>query len=117
MFHAILSTIGPEWLYHPLGLCVGHHAEVIKCKSYNAWSGSFSDISEITILTGLAIGAYRYKKTHECHVESPKNCRRHGRPVAGTGHRACRKHHPHAAERGSGITVEDILQHHEESKA
>jgi hypothetical protein len=89
----------------------------LKGNGYQSWSGILSDVGEITLITGGAFAAYRFKKNHECHVESPKNCRRFGRPVPGTGHVACRKHHPHAAERGSGITAEDILQHHEESGA
>ncbi len=84
---------------------------------YQWWSGIGSDLGEVTLITGLAIGFWRTKKHLECHVESPKNCHRIGRPVPGTGHRACRAHHPHAQEKGTGITAEDILRHHEESES
>lgn len=84
---------------------------------YQFWSGVGSDFGELTLITGLAIGFWRTRKHLECHVEAPKNCHRLGRPVPGTGHRACRLHHPHAQEKGSGITVEDIARHHEESGA
>lgn len=84
---------------------------------YQSWSGILSDAGEITLVTGLVFGAWRYKKTHECHVEAPKNCRRFGRAVPGTGHVACRKHHPHAQDRNTGITAEDILRHHDQSGA
>jgi len=84
---------------------------------YQFWSGIGSDFGQVTLITGLFIGSYKFKKSHECHVETPNNCHRFGRPVPGTGHVACRKHHPHAAEKGSGITAEDILQHHTDSGA
>jgi hypothetical protein len=84
---------------------------------YQFWSGIGSDLAEVTLITGAAIAAYRWKRNTECHVEAPKNCHRFGRPVPGTGHRACRLHHPHAEEKGTGITPEDILRHHEESGA
>lgn len=106
----------PEWLGHPLGTCVAPHSAYEKCRGYNFWSGVGSDLGEITLITGLGIGFWRTRKHLECHVESPKNCHRIGRPVPGTGHRACRKHHPHASEKGS-ITMEDIARHHEESGA
>jgi hypothetical protein len=111
--HALI-TILPHWFWHPLGQCAGTHAEVIRCKSYNWWSGIASDLGEVTLIGGLVIGSRKFKKQHECHVESPVNCKRFGRPVPGTGHIACRKHHPHAEEKGA-ITVEDILRHHEDS--
>ena len=104
----MLSEVVPSlyWLAHPLeGL------------GYQFWSGIGSDFGQVTLITGLVFAGWRFKKAHECHVESPVNCHRFGRPVPGTGHVACRKHHPHAAERGSGITAEDILRHHEESGA
>ena len=81
---------------------------------YAFWSGIGSDFGQVTLITGLLVAAFRYRKQHECHVEAPVNCRRFGRPVPGTGHVACRLHHPHAEEKGR-ITVEDIARHHEES--
>ncbi len=104
-------------LWHPLGQCAGTHAEVLRCHSYNWWSGLASDFGEVTLISGLAVGFWRTRRHLECHVESPKNCHRIGRPVPGTGMRACRLHHPHAAEKGTGITAEDIKAHHEESGA
>ena len=103
----ILAQFFPTWsdLLHPL---TGN--------GYQWYSGIGSDFGELTLITGLVFGAWRFKKQHECHVEAPENCRRFGRPVPGTGHVACRKHHPHAQEKGSGITVEDIQRHHDESE-
>lgn len=110
-------VINPGWLWHPLGQCSGTSAEQTRCKSYNLWSGSISDISEITLIGGLLIAGWRIRKHSECDVESPKNCHKVGHPVAGTGHKACHEHHPHAAERNTGITAETIRKHHEESAA
>ena len=94
----------------------GHLLTPLEGLGYQFWSGIGSDFGQVTLITGLIFGFWRYKKQHECHVESPENCHRFGRPVPGTGHVACRLHHPHAEEKG-GITVEDIARHHEESKA
>jgi hypothetical protein len=62
LFHAILLTIGPEWLYHPLGVCVGSHATVIKCKSYNFHSGIEGNIGELALI-GSIFAVY---KQHNC---------------------------------------------------
>lgn len=122
--HHLLLLIGPEWFWHPLGQCAAtstNHAiavhEITRCKSYNWWSGIGANFGYLTIITGFLLGAWRTRKHLECHVEAPKNCHRIGRPVPGTGHRACRLHHPHAEEKGSGITQEDIARHHEEAKS
>jgi hypothetical protein len=113
-----LLTILPSWLWHPLGQCAGAHAEYIRCRSYNFWSGIGSDLGELTLITGLLLALWRTHKHLECHVEAPKNCHRWGHLVPGTGHRACRAHHPHATEGGNGnITADVILKHHEDSGA
>lgn len=117
MIAHILGTIGPDWFWHPLGQCAGNVHEIIRCKSYNFHSGIGANFGYIPIILGGLVGFWRIRKHVECHVEAPKNCHRIGRSVPGTGHRACRKHHPHAQEKGTGITAEDILRHHEESRA
>jgi hypothetical protein len=99
-----------------LGLTWTELWDVTDGEGYNWWSGIGSDLGELTLITGLAFGAWRTRKHLECHVEAPKNCHRIGRPVAGTGHRACRLHHPHAQEKGA-VTAEDIARHHREAKA
>jgi hypothetical protein len=112
----MLAHVLPVWLWHPLGQCAGTHAEMIRCKSYNFWSGTASDAGEITLVTGLLAAAIGWYVRRECHVESPKNCRRIGHHVPGTAHFACREHHPHAEVKGS-VTAADILRHHEDSEA
>lgn len=113
-----LATFFPVWFWHPLGQCAAAtHAEYIRCRSYNFWSGIASDFGEVTLVTGLFVTGWRIRKNLVCHVEAPKPCHRIGHPVPGTGHRACRRHHPHAQGRGTGITVEDILREHEQSGA
>jgi len=118
------ALIGPEWLWHPLGQCTAvstNHViaahEVTRCKSYNFHSGLAANIGELALLSGFFGALWRTRKHLECHVEVPKNCHRLGTPVAGTGHRACWRHHPHTQEKGSGVTAEDILRHHEEGTA
>lgn len=75
-----------EILSHPLGVCVGTHAQVIACKGYNFWSGIGSDLGEITLLAAV-IGLYKHINCEEPHC--PWMGHRHpdhGRPV-------CRKHY------------------------
>ncbi len=90
-----LLLAAPSWFWHPLGMCTGGPIAVRDCKGYNAWSGSFSDIGEITILGGLitaTVAAWRLKKAYECHAET---CRKLGvHHVEGTPYRACWHHHP-----------------------
>jgi hypothetical protein len=90
----------PTWLWHPFGQCGGTHSEVVRCHSYNFWSGIGSDISEITlvsIVVGGIIHAIRtYRKHTECHEE---RCSRHGKYVIEGGVRCCDVHHPALDER------------------
>jgi hypothetical protein len=101
----VTGLVLADYLLHPL-----------KGNGYQFYSGIGSSISEwITILVTVSLVMWRVRKRCECHVESPKNCHHWGHPVEGTGHRACRKHHPHAETPGS-ITEADIHRHHGEAK-
>jgi len=86
----LLQLIGPEWLWHPLGQCVGSHAEYIRCRSYNFWSGSGSDLGELTLLGILGTAALAYKQRN-CHVRWCWRMSFH--PVRGTTRVVCHKHH------------------------
>jgi hypothetical protein len=120
MIH-VLAFLNLFW--HPLGECsavstnhvVAAH-EIARCKSYNWWSGIGADIQEIAWPLTLLLVGWRTYKHLQCDVEAPKNCKRIGHAVPGTGHKACHEHHPHAMKRG-GITAEDILKQHEDSGA
>jgi hypothetical protein len=94
---AWVATIGPEWLYHPLGQCAGDHAEVIRCKSYNLWSGSVSDISEITLIFAVSSGVVMMWRKHNCHEH---RCWRLSWHPDEDGHPVCKKHHPDHPSRG-----------------
>ena len=93
---AWLLSIAPSWLYHPLGYCTGNTISVRDCKGYNSWSGSFSDISEVSLLLGIITGfltAHRFLHSHfECHSGV---CHRLGfHRVEGTPFRTCWHDHP-----------------------
>jgi hypothetical protein len=94
----LLATIGPRWLWHPLGVCV-HGPNYDACRSYNFFSGSGSDLQEVAIIFSVIaaiIAIWRfYKRIRpqiECHTEG---CRKLGlHHVAGTHFRTCWEHHP-----------------------
>lgn len=67
--------------------------------AYGFWSGSASDLGEITLI-GMAIGLIR---SHNCHV---KGCWRTGKhQVDGTPYKVCKLHHP-------GMPTEDVTYAH-----
>lgn len=121
-----LATILPEWLNHPLGNCVGTHPEQVRCLSYNFYSGSLSDVSEITLVFSALIALItvlrqvrkaraEYIKRTECHVAT---CKRHGYVVHGTPYRACHEHHPAVEhEPGEDITADHIAAAHAKVRA
>jgi hypothetical protein len=97
--------IGPDWLYHPLGVCaLAPHAQYVACRSYNFWSGSGSDISEITLL-GIAIAGWKH-----VNCAAPW-CFRIGRhPTADGLHKLCRRHHPDLPNRR--LSLQEIHDRH-----
>lgn len=118
---ARLATIGPDWLWHPLGQCTAASSnrlvaahEITRCKSYNFVSGLGSDLSEISLIfTGIAalLAIWRvYKRHTECHVAT---CKKHGHPVHCTPYRACHEHHPASEhEPDEPITADHIKSAH-----
>lgn len=81
-----------SYLLHPLGYCVGSHAQVRDCLGYNFWSGIGSDVGELAIVGGLLTIVLGFWHHHNCHV---KGCYRlHWHPDPVTGHPVCKKHHP-----------------------
>lgn len=79
-----------NFLWHPLGYCSGTHGQVDACRSYNFWSGIFSDA---TIFTGFAVLLLTFWRTHNCHIHRCWRLMWHPHPE--TGHPVCRHHHPH----------------------
>jgi hypothetical protein len=108
---AVWWEVGPEWLWHPLGQCAGTHAEVVRCRSYNAHSGIFGQIAILGSVVAGFLATYRlYRKHTECHVEG---CSKRGHPVHGTPYRACHEHHPASVHNeGEAITAEHIRRAH-----
>lgn len=106
-----LLTLLPDWFWHPLGYCTGTPAAIRGCKGYNSWSGSFSDIGEITLVAGVISGLVatrRFFHLHfECHEET---CHKLGvHPVRNTPYRTCWHHHPVlGAHEKHGVPLEHI---------
>lgn len=82
----LLATIGPDWLYHPLGECTGTPAAIVRCRSYNWWSGIEGAIPQLSILSLAA--AFLLK--HNCYEHK---CFRIGRVLGDDGHHRCKRHH------------------------
>lgn len=73
------------WLLHILGIDNGSG------RWYLWWSGAGSDLGEAAIVGAL----FAHYRRHICHVNAPRSCWRLGmHPVAETGFRTCRRHHP-----------------------
>jgi hypothetical protein len=70
---------------------------------YQFWSGIGSDFGEVTILVAC-ISFYRHVN---CGVTG---CKRLGHRVEGSGHRACKRHHPRMST--GTVTEADIAKHH-----
>jgi hypothetical protein len=84
----LLASVFPGWFWHPLGECSGTHAEYLRCRSYNWWSGAASDISEIT----LPIGVAAFYLQHTC--KASRWCPRWAHhKVDGTTASVCHVHH------------------------
>jgi hypothetical protein len=61
--------------------------------NYNAFSGSLSDVGQITIATGLMANVIVAWRVHTCHMYWW--CWRHGHySLDGTPYKLCNKHHP-----------------------
>ena len=75
---------------------------------YDAWSGSFSDIGEVTLLGAVIVGIRHIN----CHVTGCRKIRTH--PVPNTPYRACRKHHPTVPSNGP-ITAQHLEAAHQEA--
>jgi hypothetical protein len=94
-YAAARSAASIPWLWHPLGECAGTHAAVVRCQSYNFWSG----ISGSNITLPVAAGAYAlaWWHQHNCHVQGCPRLQWHAHPEH--GHPVCKAHHPHDAGR------------------
>lgn len=95
----MLASVWPHWLRYISWLWTNP-------ASYNLWSSSWG---ELILKMPLVVWAIRHLN---CDVSG---CKRLGHPVEGTGHRACRHHHPHMKSQGR-VTERDIAYHHKESQ-
>jgi hypothetical protein len=88
-FHTGTTTVNPNPVY------------------YNFWSGFGADLTEVTLLTTVAIGVYTGVRKANCHT---KGCWRIGHhPLEGTPYHLCAHHHPDVPE--GGASHEQILEH------
>lgn len=83
--------IGPEWLYHPLGLCQGTSRQIIQCQSYNFWSGISGSILATIVgnIMSWPMLALVYLRHHNCHH---KGCKKLGHRHPMFGWPACKDH-------------------------
>jgi hypothetical protein len=91
-----LHAIG-NWLYWFFGIGgSGPH--------YGFWSGTGSDIGEVTILGAVLVGVHHLN----CHAKGCWRLSRH--QVEGTPYKVCRKHHPSIPS--GGPTLDQIHAAH-----
>jgi hypothetical protein len=100
-----LRSIG--WLWHPLGECVGTPAAVVRCRSYNWWSGLSG--SDITVPFSTIFAVTVWYLHHQC--EEP-GCLRMGHPHNEHGRPVCRSHYlthqpPQAGDPAMPTTAHD----------
>jgi hypothetical protein len=104
-----LASVWPI-LTHPLGACkaAGSASQVAACKSYNLWSGSVSDIGEITLVGG-AIALLKH-----ANCDAPR-CLRYGPHRTADGHhKLCRQHHPDLPSHR--LSLKEIHERHRKAK-
>jgi hypothetical protein len=108
---ALVLFVLPDWLWHPLGYCSGTRIQIRDCKGYNSWSGSFSDLGEITLIGGL-IAVYR---KYNCGAAK---CWRIGKhPTADGLHNLCARHHPDLPADGRPLSLDEIWKRHRAAQA
>lgn len=90
----MIASIVAHWLFQPLhGL------------GYQFWSGIGSDVSELTLVLGLAA----YLRHHNCHV---RHCPRLQWKPTAAGDQVCRRHHPDRAK-----TAAQVRDDHHQARA
>ena len=100
--------IGPEWLYHPLGVCpLVPHAQRIACQSYNFWSGVAG--SFLISLPSWLVALGLFFRHRNCHHKRCWSIHTHNHPEHGWP--ACKQHwreipeHLHRPARSGGDTL------------
>lgn len=82
-----------ETWQHWLAFATGSYNTPGVAHNYNAFSGSLSDVGEITLATSLAASAIILWRAHTCHRYWW--CWRHGHyNLDDTPYKLCAKHHP-----------------------
>jgi len=76
---------------------------------YGFFSGFGSDIGEVMIITGMAVGAHHAN----CHV---KGCWRWGHPVGGLPYRLCHRHNPDHHGEKRNVAIDHILDQHRQTR-
>lgn len=77
--------------------------------NYNFFSGSGSDIGQITLVGSIVALIVTTLRKNNCEVHG---CWRLGRHQTAAGHVVCRRHHP-----DDHLTAEAVAEAHEEAKA
>lgn len=110
---AFFLFVAPDWLYYPLGYCSGTAVQVRDCKGYNSWSGSFSDVTELTDLAAVAVAVFSLWLHSRCDTPG---CLKHGKYRTADGHhRQCRKCFPDVPNRK--LTQAEIHERHQAAKS
>lgn len=101
------------WFWHPLA--EGNNSTCSKTDhsgcGYGFWSGSGSDIAEITIFFSAGAFLGMWWRKHNCHVNGCPRLEWQPHPVH--AHPVCRKHHPSGQGRGKHLdAAEHSIERH-----
>lgn len=94
---------GAGWFWHPLAEGKGSTCSATDHSGcgYALWSGSLSDVAEITLITAVLASLAAWWRKHNCHVHRCWRLSWHPHP--GHGHPVCSKHHPYGQGRGDHL--------------
>lgn len=109
----LLVWVVPDFLYHPIGYCVGNAVQVRDCRGYGFWSGvAGSFLTSLLTGSGLWTGLFLWWWHSRCDTPG---CLRKGRYQTADGHhRQCRGCFPDVPDRK--LSRAEIHERHHAAK-
>lgn len=109
----LLVWVVPDFIYHPIGYCVGPPVQVRSCRGYGFWSGiAGSFLTSLLTGSGMWTGAFMWWLHTRC--DTPGCLRRGKHPTADQMHKLCRVCHPDHP--GHKLSLDEIKVLHHAAK-